>query len=517
WRFSILASFHDRFTAPPVRKRWAGGTEVVGRFREWWRYSGANSPSWLDFGQEGGDNPSRIPGGSAQWPIKRRGPLPPNVFTSCLYRVSPAFDALGQLEYYGGIKPLFQTWLAGNQVLHYFDNLPTAAVVTRATRLLSYLAKRMARGELSNRDDVILVGHSTGGLDIRWLLWDLYHRKQPMMVDGGVKVEPKKILKCVRRVIFLSAPHWGTNIADWVHSRGVWREAVIAELRAAVAGSQLLLLDRIESSIAGGAACLTGAELLWAVQDALNEANEHNGRPTPVRKAEAHEAASELGLYLRLMASDFRAIDDLTSRPQRAGKPVSPAHFSVRDREKELKLVRKIEFRSYVTLGRRPFCFDPGRPAPPWELAKPWTYPEITKDGALSAGTDVVYRSCYRACAGGPFRQPVRSGKVTRRLSGSPQHSFDVWDNDGIVNALSMLWPKGENVLVPGDHMDIVGQYKPIEAEPGGGRKYRAYDLLKSESGFGDKLFKEVWKEIFAFCLGRTRPDQTLGGRAGRK
>jgi triacylglycerol lipase len=87
------------------------------------------------------------------------------------------FDALGQLEYYGGITPLFQTWLTGNQVLHYFDNFPTAAVVTRATGLRSYLAKRLARGEISNRDDVILVGHSSGGLDIRWLLWDLYHRK----------------------------------------------------------------------------------------------------------------------------------------------------------------------------------------------------------------------------------------------------------------------------------------------------------------------------------------------------
>jgi hypothetical protein len=148
---------------------------------------------------------------------------------------------------------------------------------------------------------------------------------QPIVVDGGVKVDPRKILKCVRRVVFLSVPHWGTNIADWVHSHGLWREAIVAELRAAVAGSQLLLLDRIENSIAGGAACLTGAELLRAVQDALGEANEHNGRQSPVRKAEAHEAASELGLYLRHMASEFRAIDDLTSCPGRAGKPVSPA------------------------------------------------------------------------------------------------------------------------------------------------------------------------------------------------
>ncbi len=409
------------------------------------------------------------------------------------------FDALGQLEYYAGITPLFQTLRARNRVLHYFDNFPTGAVVTRATRLRTYLARRIARGDISTSDDVILVGHSTGGLDIRWLLWDLHHHKQPIVVDGGAKVEPEEIHERVRRVVFLSVPHWGTNIADWVRDHGVGRVAVVEELRAAIAGSQLLLLDQIESSVTGGAAWLTGAELFRAVQDALTEANEHIGKPSPMRMAEAQEAASQLGLYFRHMASDFRAIDDLTSCPPR-GKPASPAHFGPEDRKKELDLVRGIKFRSYVTLGRRPFRFDPDEPAPPWELAKPCTYPEVAKDAALSAGTDIAYRTCCRACAGGPFQQPARSGKVTRRWRGAPQHSLEVWDNDGIVNTMSMLWPRDDNVLVPGDHMDIVGQYKPMKAERGGGRKYRAYDLLKSKSGFSDKIFREVWKDIFAFC-----------------
>ncbi len=216
------------------------------------------------------------------------------------------FDALGQLEYYAGVTPMFQTRQAGNEVLHYFDNLPTAAVVTRAARLQGYLAKRMARGEILTGDDVVLLGHSTGGLDIRWLLWDLYYRKEPVVVDGGAKVEPREILERVRRVVFLSVPHWGTNIADWLRAHTVWREAVVDELRTAVAGSQLRLVDRIEEWATSGAASLTGAGLLQAVQDSLGEANEHNGTPGPARTADAYEAASELGLYLRLMGSDFR-------------------------------------------------------------------------------------------------------------------------------------------------------------------------------------------------------------------
>jgi triacylglycerol lipase len=414
------------------------------------------------------------------------------------------FDALGQMEYYAGVTPLFHS-RTGNEVLHYFDNLPTAAVVTRATRLREYLAKRMARGEILPHDDVILVGHSTGGLDIRYLLWDLHHRAHPDVVDGGVSVEAGKIRESIRRVVFLSVPHWGTNIADWVRDHGIERKAVVAGLQAAVAGSQQLLLDSMESSIAGGAATLMGAELFLAVQDALSEANEYIGKQTPVRKAEAHEAASELALYLRDMASDFHAIDDLTSRPGDEGTETSPAHFSDAMRKDELKLMRGIEFLSYVTMGRRPFHFEANGPAPAWKLSNPLTYPEIINTCALSRGTDIVYRTCYRACAGGPFEKWESHSRKSRRLYRAQPHPIELWDNDGIVNTLSMLWPRGENFLVAADHMDIVGQYKHAAAAHGGGRTYRAYDLLKSRSGFDQDVFNLVWEEIFAFCRGHVR------------
>jgi len=410
------------------------------------------------------------------------------------------FDALGQLEYYSGVTSRFQQSGKQEEVLHYFDNLPTAAVETRAARLRDYLAKRIARGEISSGDHVALVGHSTGGLDIRWLLWELNHRQQPIRVDGGLPVKPQQILDRIRRVVFLSVPHWGTNIANWVCDHSVWRKAIVEDLRVAVAGSQVLLVDRIERAVTESAASLTRAGLIWAIRDALSEANERNGDPGAVRKSEAYEAASELGLYARDMASDFRAIDDLAWRPPGSGKVLSPAHFGPAERTKELTLLRKIKILSYVTLGRRPYPFNPGVPAPTWKLACPWTYPEVTKSAKLAAGTDIVYRTTYRACAGGPFKSPSPSGTINRRLNGTLPRSVELWDNDGIVNTLSMLWPKGENVLVPADHMDIVGQYRPVKADAGAGRKFRAYDLLKSESGFSDRMFKEVWSEIFTFC-----------------
>ena len=81
------------------------------------------------------------------------------------------FDALGQLEYYAGVTDVFQGFRANRDaqhvVLHYFDNFPTASVALRAELLQRWLAKRVARGQIGRGDRVALVGHSTGGLDIR--------------------------------------------------------------------------------------------------------------------------------------------------------------------------------------------------------------------------------------------------------------------------------------------------------------------------------------------------------------
>jgi hypothetical protein len=325
-------------------------------------------------------------------------------------------------------------------------------------------------------------------------------------------VAHREIRRCLDGVVFLSVPHWGTNIADWVHSHSVLRAAVIAKLCAAVAGSQLYLLDEIETQIAGGAACLTDAELLLALKDALTEANEHYGKPSPSRTADAEEAASELALYFRQMASDFRAIHDLTSQPHDRKKR-SPAHFDKQERKSELKLWDEespIRTLSYATVGGRPFRFPSGEPAPVWELTNPWTYPEVAKDLDLSSKTDFSYRLCYRACAGGPFRWPEQAGEVTGVLGQAPPEPLELWDNDGIVNTASMLWPKDDVVLVMADHLDIVGHYKLVKAACGGGaaRVYQSYDSLQSIPRFTDKMFQEVWTEIFDFAANPRAFDQ---------
>ena len=132
----------------------------------------------------------------------------------------------------------------------------------------------------------------------------------------------------------------------------------------------------------------------------------------------------------------------------------------------------------------------------------------MARDLQLSAGTDLSYRLCYRACAGGPLRWPVLAGKVTRVLGPAPPEPIELWDNDAIVNTASMLWPKGETVLVLGDHLDIIGHYKLVKVpglkrvkgnyEPA--RRYQSYDAFQSVPQFTDKVFQEVCTEIFEFA-----------------
>jgi hypothetical protein len=423
------------------------------------------------------------------------------------------FDALGQLEYYAGVTPLFSVWQRRRPeraavALHYFDNFPTASVAVRAGRLASFLAKRVARGEISSNDSIALVGHSTGGLDIRHLIRDLAHIRQPILVDGGadnaLPVNPKEILRRVKRIVFLSVPQWGTNIADWVTARTWERQLVVGKLRATVAASQVPLLDTLERLLAGSAANLLKAGLVYALQDALREAEADTPR-NEMGTAMAQEAASVLQLWLRHITSDFRAIDDLTSWSPH-GDDRSPAHYTAQGRREEEAVWKqhRIGVRSYATRGPNPFRFT-HTPVPVWELLKPWTGPECDLERKTSAATDIVYRACYRACAAGPFDfPPCPDPPTATHLLKGLSEPVALWDNDGIVNTASMLWPNGEEtLLLDADHMDIVGHYHDVEARPGSDRKFQAYNLLKSGSDVerrNSPAFEKVWEGVFDFC-----------------
>jgi hypothetical protein len=424
------------------------------------------------------------------------------------------FDALGQLEYYAGVTPLFQQWKQSprhrrNDVaLHYFDNFPTAAVRTRATRLRSYLAKRIARGEFAPNDSVALIGHSTGGLDIRRLLWELHEgpdRGYP--VDGATlsdhMVTAADILKLIHHVVFLSVPQCGTNIADWVRSYGLLRRLVITDLRGGFAGTQLPIVDTLQEWFWNYFSSTSRIGIVDAVRDVVSE-SETMACDNMTQVADAQEAASEVQLWLRHISSDFYAIEDLSVE----GGLDSPARFDDDYRQKELADWKRSDIvtRSYATVGARPFKFTTGQPATRWELINPLSYPEVTPRERPTPKSDLLYRAAYRACAGGPFVYSNGNGAPVSKtfFPANPRpRKIELWDNDGIVNTASMFWPNGKDtLLVECDHLDIVGHYHEVRSAcPGSHRRYQAYDLLKSGSNFSPEGFELVWNDVLDFCV----------------
>jgi len=435
------------------------------------------------------------------------------------------FDALGQIHYYAGVTPVFRDWQrsvsTAHVALHYFDNFPTAGVATRAERLGGYLATRFARGEfVQDRDAIALVGHSTGGLDIRRLVQDLAderHGARPIRVDGAdqtaVTVRREDLLGMVKRLVFLSVPQWGTNIADWVRTYPEGRKIALREILRLVKAARVPQLNDIERFFAHVGADVTRADLFCAMQDAVSEIDVSAFEGDPAPTAAALESAGELETWLSYMVSDFAAIDDLAARPPDARSPrrrgsddegrASPAHMKPDDRAKEIERwdIRGIQRRSYATWAKCPFGFRSGVAVPTWEFAKPSTYLPGLLAPSAGADTDIIFRSCYRACAGGPFKYPPGMEPRATLFGSSESRQVELWDNDGIVNTASMLWPDGPRTqLLNADHGDIIGHYRRLVAVEGSRRKYGAYDIFKSGSDFTEETFTHVWRDVFSFC-----------------
>jgi hypothetical protein len=141
---------------------------------------------------------------------------------------------------------------------------------------------------------------------------------------------------------------------------------------------------------------------------------------------------------------------------------------------------------------------------PAWDLGSPGAPWSRLVEGARER-TDTPYLCGYRACAGGPFGAALPAGeRAATPLDGAGRRTLEPWDSDGIVNTASMLWPDGEATrLVDGDHGDVIGHYRLVEALDGPPlRRYHTYDLLRSGSGFTGARFREVWTQVLDFCAG---------------
>ncbi|HVW30560.1 MAG TPA: hypothetical protein VHC69_34620 [Polyangiaceae bacterium] len=418
------------------------------------------------------------------------------------------FDALGQIFYYANVTTVYDAWKekAGSSLasLHYFENLPTAGVRTRAIALRAFLEERVYRDVIRKGDRIALVGHSTGGLDIRQLLVNLDPRFDavPNVRDPAKKVlvEDHDILNKVERIVFLSVPQKGTNSADFTRQFRTLLDWFFRTVEAELVVSRASVLEVFEKFVLKHLPLYGAPQVFDAVRDTILETLNGGGSTADdrYRAAASRAAFGELLGWLVNVKDDFFAIDDL-SYEEPSGALPTPARYpsSLREMEREAWEPR-ILTRSFATMARPPYEGPPRtKPYDPlWLL--PWL---ANLKPSPARKTDAVFRLVYAATAAGPFEaSPEDRIRDSGRL-----RQVESWENDGIVNTASMLWPDGEaTTLVPADHGDIIGHYilsKAIKtSEVLTGRINHSYDILGSGMGFDEHDFKKVWEGVFEFC-----------------
>jgi hypothetical protein len=489
------------------------------------------------------------------------------------------FDALGEVEYYSGVTKVFKEWRARQHdaeaqhaVIHYFDNFPTAGVKTRASFLYEFLGKRIERNHIQPGDAVVLIGHSTGGLDIRQLIIDLRRalesrqvRPESRAIDGGketaVGIDPADMRQLIQRVVFLSVPQSGTNIANWVQRYGGAPGKFLTGLRTVADAADGLLPERIDidwlsdvmkrlrgddkldgpahpSDSRPGAAAEEPVGVLAALADTQLEMAERDS-DDPYRAAKGREAFANVNLWLSHSDGDFMAIDDLAATGE--GAVLTRSNDQTLEEELEEWTPSSgrnpIQARSYLTLGRCPFRADwleeyrSSRDSPFGSVAGLYRLFDGARRGPRLLKSDFFYRFLYLTCVRGPFRVdgPILAARFSTREDARyapEQTTLEPWQNDGIVNTASMHWRVGDNVLVNADHGDVIGHYAFHEVtgfvrddaapdtasskERRKGRRYASYDIFESASAsgpagqereFDDTDFEALWSQVFRFAV----------------
>lgn len=351
------------------------------------------------------------------------------------------FTALGALKYFQGVSETLGAALRRRgleaEVIEC-STQPSGSIPRRAARLRHQV---VATGGLK-ADELVFVGHSTGGLDTRLLL------------SPGVRVvgdgSEEEIGSRTKALITISTPHFGTPLATLfttVQGRHLLRW--LAEIAASPGGRVSLVSFARAVSIVARLDDVLGRDNTFL--DQLSNALFRRltlGRDDPVWQ------------FLRDVSHDQGAIVQLT--------PESLNLYNAMTRD-----------RPTMTYG----CVATA--APP--LREAHELGELLSPGraAMAAVFAVLQVLTGRNDRQYPFPRP---GPEERAIL-ERDLPFPVVEstNDGIVPTVSQMCGR-LLCAVPGDHLDVVGQYE----RPG----QPLSDWLPSGSRFNEERFEALWDLI---------------------
>jgi hypothetical protein len=373
------------------------------------------------------------------------------------------FANLGELRYFTHIRE----FLAGSchplgigARIHLVKTFPTSSLPRRAAHLAEAIVRTWAPGE----GPIHLIGHSSGGLDVRLLT-----------TPGAAlptRVDVERIARGVRSVVTVAAPHHGTPVASFFASLlgqqllRVLSLATIYVLRFGHMPVSVFLqlgavLARVDRHVGVNSALLD--QLFGQLLENFS----------PERRRAVQTFFSHVGRDQALI-------------PQLTPEGMDVFNAATRDRP-------GVRYGAVITRGH-----------PPGVLS------------TLSAGLDpsaqashAVYHALYRLAARMPKRPaliptPAQARALRAVFGVLPPASA----NDGVVPTLSQVW--GEVVhAVEADHLDVIGHFgDPLHVPP-------HYDWLATGSGFTRQRFEALWTDVLGWLVGQ-RPRRARARRPPR-
>jgi len=323
---------------------------------------------------------------------------------------------------------------------------PTGSIVHRTQVLMDTIERTCAR----DAGAIHLVGHSTGGLDVRLLASPTVWPELPGWFDR------------VRTVISITTPHYGTPLAHHL--------ATIAGTRLLEALSLLTYM-----TLRAGGPPLT---ILTPVITSFGRVDQALGL-----EIRALERTTEL--LLSFLAeegqAEVREWFDGIRHDQGAIIQLTPESMDIFDAAVE----DNPKLRYGCVVARTP-------PPSPWQVAKSLRSP-ISALSAAFFSTLYVGASRASKVYPPPAPAPEIQEYLERELGRRLEQSF----NDGLVPTASMIWG---DVLWAGtaDHLDVLGHFQ-------GDRDSSHTDWLVSGAGFREDDFDELMDAVADFQLQGTR------------
>lgn len=357
------------------------------------------------------------------------------------------FTNLGDFPYFSHFHVVLSQELGAlgiDAAVMPLDTLPTASIGKRAKHLLGHIVANSA-----DDDDVHIVGHSTGGIDGRFL------------VASGTQLEGRaEVIDRVRTVVSVSSPHRGAPVAAFFTS--LLGQKLLMLLSLSTVHMIRLGSVPLPALVAlGGAVAQTGA-LEWAsggVLDQLFQQVLADFSPDRRREIQAYfdQAYRDQTLLAQLTPESMELLDALAT----------PADG--------------VRVGSVITAAPRPTL---GRQAQ-YGLNPTWHAMYL-----LYRGLHMLSSTTPRRFA----RQP--KANVVTTLERSLGWRVDHTDSDGMVPVLSQLW--GELIHVArADHLDVMGHFH------GPGLHPKHVDWLRTGSNFGEDEFRHLIASVARFIAGR--------------